>query len=755
MARRKWNDAIARALLLIPQHPEVLSVGTPITCPDGTLAIDVTYRVSLPQDWLEAGESPSGVRARETVRLHFPATYPVNAPVPSLRPDFDRAHPHILPHKQGDRPIPCISDLPLNSLLHQQGLRGILNQTAYWLANAALGTLIDPEQGWEPMRRDDLPHAITFDATSIRKRVTRTGGHVYLPFLYASLALERGGVGVRGLLTENPITFNSTNIEKHVQIKKSGLIHIGRSIALMIWPGKKPSGEPFICEKYQPEDVTNFSELLARARDYGFEQPLSEQLSWLRRAVGRRTPAAEIPVAFIFAVRRPIHLIGTSSEIELLCYIARYQDLVKSNWENASVEAAAHNQQIGVDLCRRLSGTKDSKGKWTLIGAGSLGSKVALHLSRQGIAPSHVVDSSTMRAHNSVRHGLMPPPEHMQMVLASPKADLLCESIASLHQVAEPVYRDVVGLLLAPEDRRLVASKNTSAIVNSTASIRVREALAMLSAEELPAPVIETSLFSNGRIGLMTLEGSQRNPNTGDLISEFYRIAGASPELAESLFHSGADLSRVNIGEGCGSATMVLSDSRISLHAASMSQFIADELSTPSRSGRIAVGSVSDDGMSIKWKQENVPPVNVVEVMHPDAWSVRISRSVEAALVADIEKWPGVETGGILLGRLSEAAQTFYVVDVFPAPLDSRRSAALFELGIEGVRAGLKRYSEQHGWTLYCLGTWHSHLGSSTPSRTDTLTAQTIALARVTPSLLLIKAPGGYSALVADAANLV
>jgi len=107
-----------------------------------------------------------------------------------------------------------------------------------------------------------------------------------------------------------------------------------------------------------------------------------------------------------------------------------------------------------------------------------------------------------------------------------------------------------------------------------------------------------------------------------------------------------------------------------------------------------------------------------------------------------------------LLGKLSEFSQTFNVVDTLPAPPDSIRSASEFVLGTEGVTQSLTDYGRRSGWTLYCLGTWHSHLAASGPSGLDRKTARSVAVARLTPSLLLIKTPKGFRALIADAAEL-
>lgn len=80
----------------------------------------------------------------------------------------------------------------------------------------------------------------------------------------------------------------------------------------------------------------------------------------------------------------------------------------------------------------------------------------------------------------------------------------------------------------------------------------------------------------------------------------------------------------------------------------------------------------------------------------------------------------------------------------------SRRLAGEFVLGTGGVRTAIRTYTDRAGGTLYCLGTWHSHLAVSGPSGIDHATATTVALARLAPSVLLIRTPGGYWGVLAD-----
>ena len=69
----------------------------------------------------------------------------------------------------------------------------------------------------------------------------------------------------------------------------------------------------------------------------------------------------------------------------------------------------------------------------------------------------------------------------------------------------------------------------------------------------------------------------------------------------------------------------------------------------------------------------------------------------------EVARWPDVETGGVLMGRLSEVSRVAHVVDVVEAPVDSYRSINEFVLGTKGLRPRLREYSESVDWSLYCL----------------------------------------------------
>lgn len=737
----------------IRRHPAVTAVSE--AAPHGgTVGLDVTFRVNLPNAWMAYGQSPNRIRAEEVVRFVFQADFPLHPPTISLRPDFDRNLPHIQPWLVDGRPVPCIVDGPLSELIHHEGLQGVLNQTAVWLDRAALGQLIDPEQGWEPVRRDQLDDYFVADAGFLRSHVGRDAGYQFFDFEYVRLTTAARSV-IHGEISETPAKLRTNQARATIlperTVGDSGRVSVGRSIALIVWPGRLPSGKPFVVGSYKPESVTDIEGLTARAHEYGCGEALASALSWLKSCVRGRPDDGPLALAIVLIARRPFNVIGTESALELCPYVTDiYVPSLFEHGSRSGIRPAGHRDRIEPALLRRLAGHGEAPPlPWTLVGCGSLGSKIAMHLARAGAAPSVVVDKGTMSPHNAARHALVPP-RGAQFLWTDNKAALLSDALRGLGGSAAELAEDVVDLLSRPGRARGAWSAKTWAVVNATASLNVREALAA-SHEGLEARVIECSLFARGQIGLMTVEGPERNPDTGDLITAAYRLMLDDSASALLMFGDGAEARRERVGESCGSWTMVMSDARLSLFAASMSETIAEmqQSSLPRATGTVLVGQLSGDRSRLVWNRHEIWPGVRVRGAGVAGWRVHIAATAAAKITEDIARWSGVESGGVLMGRLSEAAKAFYVEDVLPAPEDSVRTSHGFILGLKGIRRDITAFAEATRWSLYCLGTWHSHIEAAGASDLDRATAEAVSLARLAPSVLLIHSPRGYEFILA------
>ena len=752
----KLNEALSRALALMSSHPSISHVGTPT--PDeanGTTAVDVTFDISLPNEWRRSVESPTGVRTKENVRFFFPVDFPLHPPMLSLRADFNRDLPHMQPWLMGGCPVPCIYDGNFAELLHKEGLVGILNQTVIWLERAALGALIDPEQGWEPVRRDSFSDFVVADAGYVQGLANRNGGYRFLAFSYVRIRSGDGPGYVYGQIYSEAIGFNRKTVAKffdEMEMDSDGQLRRGNSLALIVWPGKHPSGEPVICDTYLPETVDSVVGLKERAEIYGCADELNTGLRWLGRCLSGYHNAESIALAVVLLARRPFKIIGGERPIELCPYVTdiRIPHLFAKGGETP-VRPAAQLHKVSRTLLTQMTGsaTTTDVPRWTLIGAGSLGSKIALHLARAGNGPAVVVDKSVMAPHNAARHALVPETGDMQTLWIDAKARLLSKALRGLNQDATSITRDLVDVLVSPDETRRAWSRKSWAVVNATASLVVREALA--DSERMSARIIETSLFAGGSVGMITVEGPKRNPNTADLMAEFYALLREDRRLASSVFTNDGSVARQATGQGCGSLTMAMSDGRLSLFAAGMAEYLLakqrDRL--PDDSGEILIGWLSEDGLGLTWRSCRIDPTTIVETMNGEAWRVHVHERAVIKMQEEAARWTNVETGGVLIGRLSEVARVAHVVDVLEAPEDSARSGEKFILGTKGLKSQLENYVKSVDYSLYCLGTWHSHPCPSDPSVTDRAMAQAVSVARLTPSIFLILTPTDIRAFAA------
>ena len=751
---------IEHALNQIGKHPHVDTVGPVEISPDGIYVASVPIRTNLPTAWRAAGKSPTGVQLVEQAVFQFPPDYPANPPRIYLRNDFNRSLPHIQPGDLEDPVEPCYLDGDPRELLYRQGIGAIVNQLVYWLERAAKDELIDREQGWEPIRRDSIDDYAVVEHSSLRQIVRKHAAFRFLPVEYVKFIgpvdAQRPGKGYLfyGSVLPEPVSVNRKSLgDLRVSQTASKGFQFGESIAIFATPGKLPSGDPYICDQYLPETVTNLSMLVQQAHRYGCGKELEDALTHLQRQTADiPTVTQSIPILVILCARRPTHLIGSSSDLELIPYLLETPaPMFTDDHAAIPVHPVALRHTISPQLLRDVSGINTPDDRILVqLGCGSLGSKIALHMARAGLAPSVVADNRTMSPHNAARHALVPSKERFNILWMVPKAEALADAINGLGQSAEAVNVDAVSLSANKKRLWKVIPKKAWAVVNATASLAVRDTLGTLSTAIMPARVIETSLFAGGSVGLMTIEGPNRNPNTSDLVLEAYEMIRSDESIRERFFGINGNLERQEIGQGCSSTTMIMPDTDISLFSASMARKLLEmrKQELP-ESGQAIIGRLDPDGLGLTWTSVDVGPYLCVPAENNSAWQIRTSPRAHEMISEECSRYQDVETGGIIMGSASVVRKTITITNVLPAPVDSQRSAASFILGTQGVNQLVEDYAKPTGFALHCVGTWHSHLQDTGGSPRDYQTAAMIAAKIAIPSVLLIKTPSGYRAILA------
>lgn len=730
--------AVARALRQAEAHPSVRTVSVTGRTGEWTLC-RVVIHTELPAIWRAAGQSPFGVLKDEAVTIALHDRFPLVSPWIRLRDDFPRIHPHIQPGKAGSLVEPCLVLGSPREVVQARGFVGLVEQLVEWLDRAAELDLNDPAHGWEPVRRDTVSDIIACHADRVRSEVSLAGGAA----LFTTTYIHYPKSDVFKLLLGSNCALAPAQIGPILTRDDD----IGMGLALLAWPGSGPQG-PIVAEFYLPETVSTVGDLIARAELYGCREELLAGLIAVRDGLISNPPAQAIPLAILLLPRRPYRLVGSDSTIEICPYLIEVtpgQDFLATS---TPVRLAAQRDNINAELLRKTSGDHFSATTlhWTMLGAGSVGSKIALHAARAGRAPSIVVDRGHMSAHNYARHTAMPIGMAERLFLRA-KADLVVDQINKLDQKAAAVSGDVVTLLGSAEGQAQLAQEGCTMLVDTTASLVTREALAHASWPDRPR-IVEACLLGAGRMAYVACEGPGANPSISDLAAEAYRTLALDAGDAAIAF--GAEAEEVIIGQGCSAVTFPMPDSDLSMLAASMARPIIGwaRNGLPAR-GEVRIGRTDANG-GLAWS-----------VVHEDAWidvdrlaphepGIRIHPRVHAAIEADIARHPGVETGGVLVGRFSHIGNLFQVVDLIAAPPDSTRSAAEFVLGTQGLKAAVLDIARRTGGALQVIGTWHNHIMTSGPSMTDAIAGSIIAMRQFGPALLLIHTPGGYAKLIAE-----
>ncbi len=702
--------AIVLALKEMDTFPDLEIFDEPIQNGNGWIIV-TSFAVSLPNRAIKAGISSTGVKDCEPVYFRFPANYPRKAPTVFLRKDFPRNLPHINPGSEDDFVKPCIYEGSLDDLLHRGlGLTEILYQVQDWLMKAASNSLINPNQGWEPIRYDTFDNFIVYQHAKLRSLITDIAGSKYL----AVESFEIDNISRCSVVDYTPRKLDGRFISDVTErdYKKDNYSLNTRPL-LFCWPDKD-----MVVNEYFPETVTNLGELREKSKVYGTYKIFWQEIQSLWNRL--RDTSRIVDVITVHCVRRPLPLINQNTNLELLAYRVRVKfDTIGFADKDSPVDIICHLHAVGPELLQGLSGSSPAQMESIIqVGCGSLGSKIALHLCRAGHGPFKLIDNRSMSEHNLARHALTK--------TSGNKAELLKKEIDVFNIEATPYPKSLQDFVAKNENR--LFEKN-SLVIDSTASINVRETLASLPAAQNNSRVFQTGLYSEGKLGFITIEGKGRNPRVDDLHAAMFDSTIDNKAVSNVLMGSGDGFRRHSTGQGCGSYTMVIPDTKISMYSAAMAERarLAYE-GNIQVDGEISIGCMSDMGMSLKWETAFLGKTHVVNLQNRD-WELRVLSSAFDSMEQEVGKWPDVETGGLLIGRLCLARKCAIVTRILEAPPDSIRKSGLFVLGIDGLRDKITNILKSSGLTY--LGTWHSHLYGSAPSGIDEAMLQKIRKLRL------------------------
>ena len=664
--------------------------------------LELNVNTHLPQDFEEKGISSHGVKAVEPVRLEFSDRYPFVAPRVVLRDDFPRSFPHINP--SSEYVFPCIYEGDLTELLQQSGLERVIFQLVSWLRKAAADDLMDLSQGWEWMRNDNCKGILKGDFKSLREAIFNK------PF--------KGVFCVYDLPNYPNEIFGA-----YLSPKKWGGCEQGNnSHPCFIYA---PSQENVI-SYYHPNKVTNVEELkeffITHIGANTFDEALSEiaKQKEVRRFIA------------IAVVRRQVSLINTNTNLEVLPFLINVKRTGKKHVSLQSpVLLLGTSELCSPALMRQVSGHQpEFRGRVIQLGCGSLGSKLSLHLLRNGLSRICFVDTDVLSSHNMARHALT------WGINECFKAYAMA-STANQFRVEESV--DKYDYIEAATNASVI-----DLIVDSTASLAVRNRLTL---DNVKARVVHTGLYGKveHQCGLCFIEGSDRNPRVDDICFRFMR-ANVLDDIG-AVDYTVNNLERYTYGQGCSSLTMKVDDSTISLLAAGMAHRVQKYIDSRfPDTGDCGYGR-TEDGESVRWERLDMGKTIVLPGVRDDGYQVRVLSCAKDEMDRLAESAHENETGGYLIGGIVRNTKTITVVACLPPPSDSRATTGEFVLGVDRMKKVEATINGKSNGVLGVIGTWHTHPMGGQASITDWDTYDNIFTKRKCSTLCLIWTPTGIECL--------
>lgn len=670
----------------------------------------------------------------ESIALWFPGDVElVSAPqVRSNRMAFPRYLPHLNMVPDEEPSWLCLAREGLSSIYQRGGIPALLQRLSMWLRDAAAGRL--DHDGWEPVPRWGF-YSATLDIAWFQKiaysaKQTVSGRSLGNALLFLDKDTAGNTVIHAQLIPKNKalqkIWLNDPDdagiIKRHLEID---------SFWYMAW-GKRSEART----QRHNKQVSNMADLLEFAETAGCKDQVR---IFLDVVCGANSPASDLYYVILIGEWRPKQLIHTipglaSGEARKL-EITGFLVFIKAEGGKREIDSVYQLElraEANPENLNKMSGFNSVPDNVVLLGAGALGSKVAEHLVREGAESLSIVDHDRFAPHNLSRHALT------NEYLYFNKAKALSEFLRRINKVVEVSPHDLnVANVPAGLFRDQIAGHKRGVLIDCTADLPVMRRICQ---SDNVMRTVKLEIADAGQIGLLLYEGRRRNPRIDDLKALIPYLGAEIPEISVWLNRAGDPV--IDTGIGCASASMLMSDSRVSVHAAnfmaSVSRIVRGEEFTPG----IGIAIANQLGHLEKWIWFAEPSLSIFKVELDDSqWEVHIRDSAikEVKLARDRSK-PN-EAGGYLYGSYDLASKTIYVVWACE-PVALEKTPVSIKLPAAGISEDEVNIRHASAGQLRLLGTWHSHPDSSSEASTTDIRQfinDTIAYAaNPSPHLLMI-----------------
>lgn len=629
----------------------------------------------------------------DSIGLQAPKVY-------SERSDFPKTLSHLNPVRETTPAYLCLSRDGSQNIYDRGGITAIVERVSQWLTDAAYGRL--DKDGWEP--RFVAPTAI--DAQISISTFQEIAANVPKPVVKRN---NFAAVNYIEIYDDNRLNRMFTQIMERQYAIKPKFERRGKSTCDLVIVGTQNRSGSYSCTLIETQD-----DLLNFAEDYGVREQVNQLLITYRTSSTKGQFDEELRI-LLFAVHRTRDLkssiLGQSDKDDakkveiigfVLCLKKKGSDMKLTDIGQLNLISSPSPQ-----LSAELSGLPTPDKSVVFVGAGAVGSLMALNHIKAGLHRATIIDHDCLMPHNLPRHVL--PPDFIGMNKAV-ALQIYLNAYPSVQVSAK-------NMLLRNEHVESLSRKRFSYIVDSTSSPYVRK---QLSYADSNLPVANVSIANGGKIGLLVCEDKLRGSQINDLFYYLYDLSYDHSHIRAWLKRA-HDQEEIALGMGCATTTSRLPQASIETLT---SRFFKTLRETPDADqSRIRAVVLDDDGLVETAISEDVPPPSNFVMLAEDGretkWTCTMFDTVRKQVVSFMEESSPIESGGFLYGKVDPHIKRVTVV----------RAINIMPLSASATRCTLppaERSSEHHEYrrktagSLQLLGTWHSHPTSScTPSPID------------------------------------
>ncbi|MFC0342997.1 ThiF family adenylyltransferase [Epilithonimonas hispanica] len=679
-----------------------LSIPTPLLYKwdEGRIALAADIDVNLPS--LKNYEDID-IRAVEPILMVFslekyPSTPPLITTDRTSFPKNNLAHLYIA--TEGKPPALCLVRGNFADWYARKRPQDLIKRIGNWFQDAATGNLsLDGEQ-FDPLRLENYTGILIYDYDKLAQTVNKKEDFLQ-DGNFAIVLFKRTADSTYKFvkfITESNYSETIEEVDEARKKKSQALQTDHYHIGYLIWGNEQDS-----FNKYLIKPPKNWDELKRYSNSYGIDVSLVEAY------LSKDDKNYHKGVPIILAIRRPLKVIGFESEIEFSNHVAILDYTDKKDGQivdDATVYLFSHNQSLNKAKAKIISGENEvTIGESIVIGCGALGSKIIMHLARGGQKNFLLFDPDKISSHNLVRHALL------GEQLGMNKATALVSAIEGIFPDQETDCVAISTQFNPKVDNDFYEKFRW--IFDFSASENVFNFL--VNSSNTSTKVCQAYISDKGNLGLMFIEGENRNPRIDDQQAYLYSLSKEVDWISDWLKRENIigekNSTNITVGVGCNSETTILADDTISSHAAHFSKIIKRKNIIEQAEGSLNVYRIIDneDEYSINAETILVPPFTIITAKNDPSWTIRLAEGITNNMLKTSAKAGKSEIGGIFIGVVNYKTKTIHVVDLIDAPPDSTANEICFHRGYNGLSELVGKITKSSGSQLGYVGEWHSH----------------------------------------------